>query len=306
MITIDRSSSTSIHDQLREQLRYQIVSGHYQVDSILPSTRRLAAQLDVSFHTVRKVYRELEEEGLLEVRPGAGYVVLQRVPLAKSERMERGASIIQQALKSLVGLGLSDDEVEYLFQEQLALLDTGSSNIKLVAAFPYREMAALCAEELEHHIQQPVHPATLDELGRHHDADYAVTPFAHMKEVMQALPRADVIGIYTHLSPDALERIARLLDTQTLGVITRYPDAIPPLTAEIRGATTFSGQMIAASVEDSTDHLRQFVNQTDLVVYTPMCRRRVLGLLEKDHPRAVIAPVIVEESIRAVRQTIPA
>ena len=306
MITIDRSSSTSIHDQIRDQLRFQIASGRYQVDNTLPSTRKLAERLKISFHTVRKVYKDLETEGLLEARPGEGYIVRERTPLSKSERMERGAGAVEQALKHLFGLGLTEGEVEYLFQEQLSLLQGAGPDHKLLVAFPYQEMADLCAEQIQRHLQQEVVAATFSDLGRHLDADFVFTPHAHLRQVMAKYPRADVVGVVTHPRPQALDRIARLLGDDTLGVIAKFADAIPHLTAEIRNSTSFSGQMIAASMEESTEHLKRFVDQTDLIVYTPPCRRRLLALLGDDRQHVVISPVVAAESLTAIRQSVPA
>ena len=305
MISIDRSSSKPIHDQLREQLRFQIASGHYKVESALPSTRKLAEQLDISFHTVRKVYQDLEREGLLASRPGAGFIVKERVPLSKSDRTERGAAVVRDALQRLIGLGLSEPDIDYLFQEQLSLIEGSGSNQKLLAVFPYREMAKLCAEQIEHTLQQPVHPATLAEFGRHTDADFIFTSYPHLQLVMSTLPRADVIGIVTYLRPEALEQIARLMDGQTLGVITKHADAIPPLTSEIRASTSFSGQMIAASVDESAEHLKRLLGQTDLVVFTPECRRRILGIMKGSERHVAISHVVSEASLAVIRQTVP-
>ncbi|MEX0747213.1 MAG: GntR family transcriptional regulator [Rhodothermales bacterium] len=305
MISIDRTSSQPIHDQLREQLRFQIASGHYKIESALPSTRKLADQLDISFHTVRKVYQDLEREGLLASRPGAGFIVMERVPLSKSERTERGAAVVRDALQRLIGLGISEPEIDYLFQEQLSLIEGSGSDHKLLAVFPYREMASLCAEQIEHTLQQPVQPATLADFGRHTDADFIFAPYAHLRQVMSTLPRADVIGIITYLRPEALEQIARLSENQTLGVISKYVDAIPPLTSEIRSSTAFSGQMIAASVDESTDHLKQIIGQTDLIVFTPDCRRRMLGIMKGSERHIAIAPVVSQASLAAIRLTVP-
>ena len=305
MITIDRSSSASIHDQVREQLRFQIASGRYEVDRPLPSTRKLADQLGISFHTVRKVYQELEAEGLLESHPGRGFVVRERTPLAKSERMERGAAEVERTLKHLIGLGLAESEIDYLFQEQLSLLEAAGPGHKLVAAFAYREMADLCAEQIQEHLQQRVVGATFPELPRHRDADFIFTDHANLKQVMAHFPRADVVGIVTHLRPAALDRIARLLDEATLGVVTRFADAIPVLTAELRASTSFSGQMIAASMEESAEHLKQFIDKTDLLVYTPACRRRLLGLLGQRSAHELIRPVIAAESLQTIRRSVP-
>lgn len=305
MLSIDRTSSTTIHDQLVDQLRYQIASGHYKVDEPLPSTRTLAGRLDISFHTVRKVYQELEEAGVLEARPGSGFIVRERVPLGKSERMERGAAVVQKTLHHLIGLGLSESEIEYLFQEQSSLLEGAGPGHKLVAVLPYREMADLCASQIEDVLQQEVVAATLDDVSRHIEADFVFAPYALVKDVMARLPRADVIGIVTYFRQEALDRIARLLDEATLGVVTKYSDAIQPLTGAIRDATSFSGQMIAASIDESADHLKQFIDKTDLVVYTPPCRRRLLGLLRDKHQRVPIAPVVAPDSLTAIRESLP-
>ena len=80
MISIDRTSSRPVAEQLADQLRYRIAGGHYRTGDTLPSTRVLGAQIGVSFHSVRKAYQELEREGLLESRKGSGFVVKERVP----------------------------------------------------------------------------------------------------------------------------------------------------------------------------------------------------------------------------------
>ncbi len=136
MITLDRSSSTPVGEQLAEQLRYQIVSGRYRVGDALPSTRALGDQVGVSFHTVRKAYQALQADGLVEARVGSGYTVTEHVPLAKGERMERGAAVVHEALQRLLGLGLTEAEVEYLVHEQLGLLDHAGRARKVLFVAP--------------------------------------------------------------------------------------------------------------------------------------------------------------------------
>ncbi len=305
MITIDRTSSTGIQEQLQEQLLYQIASGQYQIDDILPSTRKLASHLDISFHTVRKVYQNLQQEGILESRPGKGFIVRERLTLSKSERMERGAAVAHETLQRLIGLGLSESEIEYVFQEQRTLLDASGPAHKLVAVFPYQEMADLCAEQIQLNLQQTVIGAKIDDVSRHQDADFGFTLHAHLQDVTTMLPRTDVIGIVIYPEPSALERIAALLDDQTLAVVTRYAEAIPPLTSELRDLTSFSGQMLAASVDQSAKHVEQVVEHSDLVVYTPSCRRSVLGFLREKDRHAPIRHIISSESMSTIRQIVP-
>jgi len=110
MIQIDRQSDTPVHVQLEKRLRFMIANGDWRPGDLLPPTRRLADQLDISFHTVRKAYGTLSDEGLVESLPGKGYRVLDADPPSKSDRMERGAEVMGSALRELVSLGLDDDE----------------------------------------------------------------------------------------------------------------------------------------------------------------------------------------------------
>lgn len=305
MITIDRTASTPIQDQLLEQMRYRIASGQHKVGDTLPSTRVLAEQLGISFHTVRKVYQELEREGLLTAQAGHGYVVKERAPLSKVDRMERGAAAVQELLQRLIGLGLDEGEIEYIFQEQLGLLEGAGHRHKLVAAASSFELAQLYADQLKMVVQQPVEAAAIAALQRHHDADYVFARIPDLREVRTAIPRADVLGLVTYYSPETLERVARLLEGQTLALVTWYADAVPVLMEDLRTLTGFEGQIIAASIDEGARHLTQFVGEAELLLYTPTCRRRLRPLLDAAVQYDVLAPVISAESLKAVRDAIP-
>lgn len=306
MITIDRDAGTSVQEQLAGQLRYLIASGHYKVEETLPSTRTLARQLGLSFHTVRKAYQQLEQDGLLEARVGSGYRVKARQVLGKSERYERGAAIVEEALQRLIGLGLHEAELEHLIDEQLGRLTGPVQTAKLVFAAPFREMAELCAAQIQEAVQQPIEPATLAQLERHADADVVVARFVDLRRVLDALPRADAVGVVTYLSPPALARLARMLPHQTLGLVTRYADAIPPLLAELRRLTAFAGPTLATSIDDRTAPLDQVIDQSDLLLYTPPCRRRLRARLDAGGPRhEMLAPVVSPDALDDLRSHLP-
>ena len=308
MISIDRSSNTPVREQLIEQLRYLIASGQYRVSDTLPSTRKLGQQIEVSFHTVRRAYQSLEDEGLVAAKPGTGYVVKERTPLDKSERMERGAAVVHDTLQHLIGLGLDEDEIDYLFQEQASLLDHASTTRKLIATGPHPELIAVCADQIGTSLQRTVTPVPQDRLERHQDADFVFAPFDILKSVMNAVPRADTLGFVTHLPSEALEHVARLLTDETLGLVTRQADTIQPLMQQIRAATGFSGQVIAVSTDDGSTHLETFVAETDWILYTPRSRRTLLRHLdeEHEHKHTAIAPVVSPDSVEAIHRAVPA
>ena len=72
---LDPTDRAPASDQLRRQLLERIRSGALPASSKLPTVRGLAEDLGVAPGTVARVYRELEQEGVLETRGRHGTVV---------------------------------------------------------------------------------------------------------------------------------------------------------------------------------------------------------------------------------------
>ncbi|HZG75127.1 MAG TPA: PLP-dependent aminotransferase family protein [Paenibacillus sp.] len=84
-MTIDRSSKTSLKEQLITQLRTKILGGDLQAGEALPSTRQLSNDLQVSRNIVLEAYDQLTAEGYLEGRTGTGTFVAQGASLDRCE-----------------------------------------------------------------------------------------------------------------------------------------------------------------------------------------------------------------------------
>lgn len=306
-LEIDHDSSLPVRKQLVNQLRYLIACGHFNINETLPSTRSLGEQLDISFHTVRKAYQELDDEGLLSSRVGSGYTVEERSPLAKSERMERGAKVVNETLQQLVGLGLSDAEIESLFQEQATLLDHAGLERKLITVGPHDELNRMYADQLGTALQKTILPVPLPQMERHKDADFAFSPYPYLTKVLETLSRTDTMGFGTHLSSKILETVARLRDHETLGLVTRYRDTIPPLSEDLRQNTAYDGQVLAASIDQETEHLKGFVEETDLLLATPASQRRLRPFLDESiHDFEHLKVLVSQDSVDAITDAIPA
>jgi GntR family transcriptional regulator len=281
-----------------------IAQGRYPVGRVLPSTRLLARQLDVSFHTVRRAYGELVERGLVNSIPGRGFEVAPPLREGKSARMEEGATIIGDAIKKLVGLGLDDSDMEYLFEEQLSSLTAVEATPKIVFAAAYAEQGAECARQLRELRVRHVEPTIIANLNRYEDAEYAIAPFAVLRTVMSALPRTDCIGVTTILNEEALDRIARMMSHETITLIAFHPETIRYISADVRQQTGFPGQIMAASVSEGTSHAVQLIRQADLVAYTPAARRRISEQLRKVSALEVSSR-LTDDSLDAVLRGLP-
>jgi len=72
---LDGASGVTTYLQLVHQVRGAIRLGRLRPGDQLPTVRDVVARLAINPNTVLKAYRELELEGLVEGRPGAGTFV---------------------------------------------------------------------------------------------------------------------------------------------------------------------------------------------------------------------------------------
>lgn len=305
MIELDRDAPLPIAEQLVEAMRYEIASGRYAPGARLPSTRALGAQLDISFHTARKAYQRLAEEGLLDVRRGGGYIVIERQTLTKTERLERGAGVVEDALHKLVGLGLDDDEVDYVVQEGLQYFERPGGRRALHFAAGYRELAESGAEQAGAAIQERMAAALLVEIGALDSVDGLVVPLPDLRQARQALPEAEIVGASVEYPLDVLEHIARLGPGQSLGLVTRYADAVAPLSDEVRQRTGFAGPLLGLPVDADRRQLDTVIRQSDYVVFTPQARRRVRPIVQQiGTPAGELSPLLATASLARVREAL--
>ncbi|QWU16696.1 GntR family transcriptional regulator [Paenibacillus sophorae] len=117
-IQIDEKSAEPLYHQIETQLRSLIISGNLAEGTMLPSIREFAGDLKCSVITVRRVYQDLEGEGLLRTRQGTGTFVSH---VGDGAREEYRRETVRKALEAAVDAGRSvqfgEEELNELFQE---------------------------------------------------------------------------------------------------------------------------------------------------------------------------------------------
>jgi GntR family transcriptional regulator len=115
------SSGVPIYVQLKEQIRHAIETGALSAGDQLPGIRSLAETLVINPNTVIKVYRELEQESVLEIRHGLGAFVLpRRRQRSKTEEIRDAQQQVRQFVEELKQQGLDEGEIRRLFEAELA------------------------------------------------------------------------------------------------------------------------------------------------------------------------------------------
>lgn len=117
---IDRRSGIPTYVQLVLQTKQALRLGELRPGDRLPTAKDVVAALAINPNTVLKAYRELERDGLVEARPGAGTFVIGtlakpgmaeqsalRAELARWVRHGRDAGLDRADLEALVSAELN-------------------------------------------------------------------------------------------------------------------------------------------------------------------------------------------------------
>ena len=117
---IDPRNPTPLYAQIATRLRVAIASGELHPGDGLPSVRQLSARLRINPATVVQAYRELEDDGLVITRQGAGTFV-QDVAAERrsSDRAEEARRLVRQMLAQAGGLGISVAEIRAAMDHEL-------------------------------------------------------------------------------------------------------------------------------------------------------------------------------------------
>lgn len=112
-ILIEGHSTAPIYEQIKQQIKAQILQGKLIPGVSLPSMRELAKQLSVSVITTKRAYEDLEKEGYLQTVRGKGtYVKEQNASILKEKQFIVIESLAQSLVKEAKTIGMPLKELE--------------------------------------------------------------------------------------------------------------------------------------------------------------------------------------------------
>lgn len=111
MFDVDPRSPLPVYEQIKRGVRILIASGRLEDGCRLPSIRELSQDLKVNPNTVAKAYAQLETDGFLRSRAGAGFFAVADRDLLDAERISLAESLIDDFLAGAARLGLSCEDL---------------------------------------------------------------------------------------------------------------------------------------------------------------------------------------------------
>jgi GntR family transcriptional regulator / MocR family aminotransferase len=145
--TLDPAAAVPLRRQLYDWFRGAIVEGRLRPGQRLPSTRRLARELDVSRITVLWAYEQLIAEGYLQSVRGSGTVIAASIPApAGSGRMRTGIASRRQTGK--VRLSRQTARLLQLRQDETLPVAGAFRNTPALDHFPRRAWSRLVSRHV--------------------------------------------------------------------------------------------------------------------------------------------------------------
>ena len=116
MIVIDHTSRIPIYEQIKTQIIALINSGILSPGDKLPSLRTLAAELSLNFNTIKKVFAQLEADGVIESRQGAGFFVT-NCAIENKNVLAKAEEELKLTLSRVRDAGLSEESALRILSE---------------------------------------------------------------------------------------------------------------------------------------------------------------------------------------------
>lgn len=239
--------------ELAELLRQRFFSGLHlgllRPGSRLPSAREIATEMGVDRRVALATYRELEREGLVELRERSGIYFARRAPGIPGARLTPPAQLAVDVLSQALAMGIRATEFADRFHSYSATLRLRACCIECNDD----EITALC-DELADDYGLEAHGAGVDELLAEdvpradvRRADVLVTTPFHAEEVKEIAARARRSWIAVSLRTDIYAEIARLLASRPVYFVVgdeRYAVKLRKIFTLTAGAKDFHALVV--------------------------------------------------------------
>ena len=303
---IQPDSDIPASTQLYNQILFAIASRQFSPGHRLPSTRQLAMQTGLHRNTISKVYRQLEEAGVVDAQAGSGIYVRDQAhdpaTSIKSPLLDQNPQahkIVQTSLDELLKQGCSLGQARELFLAEIDWRLRCSAQVLITA--PQHDIAngEILLRELERALNIPMQLVPLEELSRVLDqtrsstvvtsryfiaqAEAIATPrsarvipvdiydFEKEIKMVRSLPKGTCLGIVSLSSGTVgvAEVIIHSLRGDDLLVMTAQVNDKYKMNAMVRGAQTIFSfdDVSSAAVKATISAAREDIIRPPQLVY---------------------------------------
>jgi GntR family transcriptional regulator len=229
---IQTDSDIPASTQLYNQILFAIASRQFPPGHRLPSTRQLAMQTGLHRNTISKVYRQLEEAGVVDAQAGSGIYVRDpshegaaQVQSPLFDQYPAAHKLIQTSLDELVKQGCSLGQARELFLAEIDWRLRCSAQVLVTTPTHDLGNGEVILRELEKALNIPIQLVPLEELSQVLEQTRSSTVvtsryFIAQAEAIAAPRSARVIPVDIYDFDAELKLIKKLAKGTCLGIVS--------------------------------------------------------------------------------------
>ena len=128
-VHINFESDLPIYEQLKNELKRGIAQNLLRAGERLPSVRDMATDIGINLHTVNKAYKQLQQEGYLQIHRQRGVVVHPDGPPVTDEaHIQQLREVMQPLIVDAICRKLSQAEFEALCHDLFTEVTEGKTD----------------------------------------------------------------------------------------------------------------------------------------------------------------------------------
>ncbi len=279
--------------QIKNNLKHNISGGYLPPNSRLPSVRELAEYLRVAPNTVARVYRELQEEGLIETRQWQGTFVSDLIHARNGQAAAESSgtapgSLLASSVTAALAAGFSPEQirasVDQILQRKGLIVGLVGINRPIIDKWQvlleseFSELgvrvAGLALSDLE------ADPTLVErEMPAVHFIFTFISAYGRVRSLLKGTGK-EVLAIVLEVSMRTHEALADLPHEGTVALV-----------CEDMYLNTFSGVVASycdiGRIQHVTPHdeagIRQRMEQTPYILHSRMARDPVRALAQPHH-----------------------
>lgn len=288
MFSVNPQLDIPLYRQLVDAIRAEIKKGTLPPQTQLPTVQQLSESIGVARGTVKRVYDELEREGLIEKVQGRGTFVCYHP--ASTSRRERAMIAIDALLEQLESMGFTAAEINIFLNLKLRELSEEESHLKVALVECNSENLASMAEQLHAienielycHLVDSIeqYPYKLDE-----SLDLIVTTLEHAPFLEQVIPAQKRLArVALRMKPRCMSEIIKLQQGSKVGILcysNRFGQLLYRTCLEYADDVQLEKPVLFSEQQDMQGYLRNLDAVLVPVDYEKYCSAQDAALLAK-------------------------
>ena len=276
-MTFELNGSKPIYKQLIDEILAKIRSGELRPGEKLPTERSLAQQLYVSRGTIKKAYKELADNNIIEIIQGSGTYVYAEKKLYDGGMRKQATNMINSLLDRLEFWDFPIEEIETLFHMcithrtranrpvRCAMIDCNSESLGIfkrqMSYLPDITLSAILVDSV-------IMDDTPDALLADYDLIFTTeTHYGQVTECLKISPE-NLFSVSEALSQQCIISISTLPQNSSIGIVTSSNNFANLICEELERFCPLPSPL-CIHFDVDVDSILQFIQKYDTIIISP-------------------------------------